>query len=110
MSNVPKIVADPARLKALASYGIVDTLPERGFDDGVLVAKQICRTPVALVSFVESGRQWFKATSGTELCQTPIEQSVCAHALAQSGTLIIPDLTNDERTKDNTLVTAEPHI
>jgi len=110
MTDIPSIVTEPHRLAALDSYDILDTAPEAGFDDVVLLAREICDAPVALVSFVASGRQWFKATSGTELCETPIEQSVCAHALAQSETLVIPDLTKDGRTRDNTLVTAEPHI
>src|ERR1700754_4686079 len=97
MSEVPSIVAERSRLDALASYDILDTAPEAGFDDIVLLAREICDAPVALVSFVASKRQWFKAASGTELCQTPIEQSVCAHALAQRDTLVIPDLTKDER-------------
>jgi GAF domain-containing protein len=110
MTEVPSIVAERYRLDALNSYDILDTAPEAGFDDIVLLAHEICDTPVALVSFVASKRQWFKAASGTELCQTPIEQSVCAHALAQPDTLVIPDLTKDERTRSNTLVTSEPHI
>jgi PAS domain S-box-containing protein len=110
MTDIPSIVAEPYRLKALDSYDILDSAPEAGFDDIVLLAREICQTPIALVSFVEPKRQWFKAASGTELCQTPIEQSVCAHALAQPDTLVIPDLTQDERTKSNVLVTSEPHI
>lgn len=110
MSDIPPIVTDPLRLAILDSYNILDTLPEQGFDDVVLLAREICQTPVALVSFVGSRRQWFKATSGTKLCETPIEQSVCAHALAQPSTLVIPDLAADHRTRDNTLVTGEPNI
>lgn len=98
------------RLAVLDSYKILDTPAEAGFDDIVLLARQICQTPVALVSLVAKERQWFKAASGFELCETPLSQSVCAHALQQAGTLIIPDLTQDERTKSNTLVTEAPYI
>jgi PAS domain S-box-containing protein len=110
MTCIPKIVTDPYRFAALDSYNVLDTAAEAGFDDVVLLAREICDTPIALISLVASKRQWFKATSGTELCETPIEQSVCAHALAQSDTLVIPDLTNDDRTRTNALVTGEPHI
>ena len=48
--------------------------------------------------------------SGLDICETPIEQSVCAHALQQGATLNIPDLTMDARTRDNPLVTGEPYI
>ncbi|WJH40491.1 PAS domain-containing protein [Aliirhizobium terrae] len=62
------------------------------------------------MSLVEKDRQWFKARVGFEACETPIEQSVCAHSLASPNLLIIPDLTLDPRTSTNTLVTEPPHI
>ncbi|WP_427025328.1 GAF domain-containing protein [Aureimonas ureilytica] len=98
------------RLAALAAYGILDTPPEQAFDDIVLLARALCRAPVALVSLVDRDRQWFKARSGFEPCQTPLEQSVCSHALGQTDLLIIPDLTLDARTRANTLVTGEPFL
>ena len=103
-------VAEEARLDALRGYRILDTPAEAGFDDLVLVAKALCRTPVALVSLVDADRQWFKARIGLEPTETPLSQSVCAHALRQDGLLVIPDLRLDERTRDNTLVTAQPHM
>ena len=99
-----------ARLKALADYRILDTEAERSFDEIARLASIVCQTPVSLVSFVETDRQWFKARVGFEACQTPISQSVCRHALHQTDLLIIPDLTRDPRTWDNTLVTEHPAI
>lgn len=110
MAAIPPAVFDPRRLEILSSYGILDTAPEVGFDDVVMLARQICGTPIALVSLVESNRQWFKAAVGLGACETPIDQSVCAHALAGPETLNIPDLTADARTRDNALVTGEPFI
>ena len=103
-------VQDPLRLAALASYGILDTLPEEGFDDVVQLARQMCDVPVALVSLVAADRQWFKARSGFPLCETDLDSSVCAHALAEPDLLVIEDLTRDDRTSTNPLVTGEPFI
>ena len=103
-------VADPDRLAALDACGILDTTPEPGFDGVVLLARMLCAAPAALVSFVSEDRQWFKARSGFGPTQTPLSQSVCAHALQQPGLLIIPDLTADSRTRDNTLVTGKPNL
>ncbi|UGV29148.1 GAF domain-containing protein [Rhodopseudomonas boonkerdii] len=89
---------------------MLDTGPEPEFDDIVMLARQICDAPVALISLVDAERQWFKAVSGLEICETSIEQSVCAHALAMPETLNIPDLTRDPRTKDNPHVTGEPYL
>ncbi len=98
------------RLELLEAYDILDTPPEPEFDDIVLIASEACATPVALVSLIEKDRQWFKARIGFEACETPIEQSVCAHSLASPDLLIIPDLSLDPRTAANPLVTEPPHI
>ncbi len=111
MSDLPlSVLQDAHRLAALEEYDILDTPPEPAFDNIVSLAKQICEAPVALISLVTGDRQWFKARSGFEPSETPLEQSVCAHALLTGSVLIIPDLTLDERTKHNTLVTGEPFI
>jgi PAS domain S-box-containing protein len=110
MIDIPAAVHDPHRIQFLKSYDILDTPPEPGFDDVVILARQVCKTPIALVSLVDRDRQWFKAASGLDSCETPISQSVCAHSLAQRETLNIPDLTKDERTRHNPLVTGEPFI
>ncbi|MFK5595659.1 PAS domain S-box protein [Methylobacterium sp. HMF5984] len=101
---------DPARLAALDEYGILDTPAEQGFDDIVLLASRICGTPVALVSLAAGDRQWFKARIGFDPCQTPLDQSVCVHALVRPSLLVIPDLAEDPRTRDNPLVTGEPRL
>ncbi|WP_267428155.1 GAF domain-containing protein [Methylobacterium sp. GC_Met_2] len=109
--SVPEAVHDPARLDALAAYGILDTPAEPGFNGIVQLACQLCNVPVALVSLVAGDRQWFKARVGFPPCETDLNSSVCAHALAQPDVLlIIPDLTTDPRTAQNPLVTGEPFI
>ena len=93
------------RLEGLRQYGILDTPPEQAFDDLTELAAAICEMPVALVSLVEQDRQWFKSRVGLPISETPIEQSMCAHALNVSELLEIPDTTLDARTKENVLVT-----
>lgn len=110
MSAIPSAVFDARRLEVLNSYDILDTGPEPGFEDIVTLARELCHAPIALISFVAADRQWFKASAGLGACETPIEQSVCAHALQECGILMIDDLTRDDRTKDNPLVTGDPFI
>lgn len=98
------------RLEALEAYDIINSPAEPEFDGIVQIATALCKTPVALISLVEEQRQWFKARVGFEPCETPISQSVCRHALSSPELLVIPDLTLDARTRDNTLVTGEPFI
>jgi len=53
-----------ARLDALNQYQILDTAPEKAFDDFTFLAAQICGTPIALISFIDKNRQWFKSNLG----------------------------------------------
>ncbi|GJD32592.1 hypothetical protein PMNALOAF_3869 [Methylobacterium adhaesivum] len=106
----PFEVSRPSRLTALDAYGILDTPPEKGFDDIVNLARKACATPVALVSLVAGDRQWFKARVGFEPCETTLDKSVCAHVLGQPDLLVIPDLREDHRTRDNPLVTGDPFL
>jgi diguanylate cyclase (GGDEF)-like protein/PAS domain S-box-containing protein len=101
---------EAARLAALRRFKILDTSPESAFDDLVALAGQLCGTPIALVSLVDSDRQWFKARLGLEVCETSRESSFCAHALNAAGVMVVPDATLDPRFVDNPLVTGAPNI
>ncbi len=96
------------RLQALRSYGIVDTATEPAFDDITRIASYVCGTPVALISFVEEQRQWFKSSSGFDARETPLNQSICAHALLEQNFLEVNDLAADSRFDNNPLVHGEP--
>jgi diguanylate cyclase (GGDEF)-like protein len=108
-ARVPENESD--RLAALAAFNIVDTPSEREYDDIVLLASQICNTPIAVISLVEEDRQWFKARVGMEAQETPRDQAFCAYAILEpQKTMIVADATNDHRFFDNPLVLAEPNI
>ncbi len=98
------------RLAALYRQDILDSEPEAVFDDLVALTRAICRTPIALVSLVDTNRQWFKARTGVDICETDIDTSVCALAIQQDGLFVIEDLTADPRTAAMSLVTAEGGI
>lgn len=107
-ANLPENEA--ARLDVLHSYCILDTLPERAYDDITLLASQICGTPIALVTLIDSDRQWFKSRVGFQLEQTSRAISFCAHAILRPDLSVVTDATKDERFADNPLVTDDPHI
>ena len=100
---------EAARVAALDRYAILDTEPEQSFDDLVILAAHVCKTPMASLTLVDDHRQWFKSIVGVQVRETPREISFCAHAIEQSGLFIIPDTLQDPRFKDNPLVTGEPH-
>ncbi len=99
------------RLAALARYAILDSGRDQAFDDLVALAAAVCGTPMALVSFVDRDRQWFKASQGVSERQTPREIAFCAHAiLDQSGVFVVPDAHADKRFADSPLVTSGPLV
>ena len=102
--------AEDFRLDALRSYGILDTPREADFDEVVKVTSAICGTPISVINFIDNGRQWFKAEVGLGVRETPIDSSICAHAILQSDLLIVPDTTLDHRFCDNPLVVSEPGL
>ena len=101
-----------ARLRALRAYDILDTLPEAAFDEVAALAAAICRTPMCAISFVCDDRQWFKATRGLAVSETPIEESFCAHAIADGNVALfeVPDTTLDSRFAANPAVTGPTGI
>jgi two-component system, sensor histidine kinase and response regulator len=101
---------EAARLESLHRYAILDTLPEQEFDDLSRLAASICGTPIALVSLVDENRQWFKAKVGIEDTETPRDIAFCAHAIHDSGVMIVPDALADERFRENPLVTGNPNV
>ncbi len=110
MPAAPLPANEEQRLAALMSCNVLDTPPERRFDDLTALAARLCDTPIALVSLVDSDRQWFKSRHGLHTEQTPRDQAFCGYAILQGRPLVIPDATADPRTADNPLVTGEPKI
>ena len=101
---------EKARLQALRSYKILDTDPEKAFDDLTILASQICETPVALISLIDSDRQWFKSKVGVSVSETQREVSFCATAIQQSDLFVVPDASNDRRFSSNPFVVSDPRI
>jgi GAF domain-containing protein len=98
------------RVAALNRYAILDSEPEQSFDDLVILASHICKTPMALLTLVDDHRQWFKSAVGVQVRETPREISFCAHAIEQDDLFVVRDTLEDPRFRDNPLVTGEPHI
>jgi two-component sensor histidine kinase len=102
--------AEAHRLAALRSYGILDTPREADFDEVVQVASAVCGTPISVINLIDQGRQWFKAEVGLGVRETPIDSSICAHAILQPDLFIVPDTTLDHRFCGNALVVGDPHL
>ncbi len=101
---------EPERLAALQRLNLLDTESESRFDRITRLAQRLFQVPIALVSLVDSDRQWFKSKQGLDACETGRDISFCGHAILGSGIFEIPDATQDTRFADNPLVTGAPDI
>ncbi|TAG75454.1 MAG: PAS domain-containing protein [Oscillatoriales cyanobacterium] len=111
MQSAPLPSNEADRLKALNHYNILDTDAEGAFDDLTALASYICGTPIALVSLVDTNRQWFKSKVGLGATETPREIAFCSHAILNPNELlVIPNAMEDDRFAGNPLVTSDPNI
>jgi PAS domain S-box-containing protein len=98
------------RLKALESYSVMDSLPEKEYDSITQLASYICGTPIALVSLLDGERQWFKSSVGLGVTETPKEFSFCQYAIMDNEVYEVPNALENERFVNNPLVTGGPNI
>ncbi|WP_276348759.1 PAS domain S-box protein [Daejeonella sp. JGW-45] len=87
-----------ARLLALKSYRIVDSLPEAEYDRITRLAAYIFKKPVALISFVDRDNVFIKSQYGIQVEHTLREESICKLIVEESSLIIIEDTTRDTRT------------
>ena len=101
---------EAARLEALKEYKILDTPSESAYNDIATLAAFICDVPIALISFVDSERQWFKSKVGLDIDETSRDVSFCTHTILDKKMLVVNDALKDERFVNNPLVTCAPGI
>jgi GAF domain-containing protein len=110
MTSYPVPANEVDRLRALRSYKILDTKPEKLFDELTQLAALICGVPISLISLLDTDRQWFKSRFGLDVKETPRAQAFCTHAIMQPEMFVVPDAAKDERFAQNPLVTGDLHI
>ena len=103
---------EDARLRRLHEFGVLDTPAEERFDRITKMASELFDAPIALISLIDSDRQWFKSKIGLSVAQTPRDTAFCAHAIqgAPNGVMVIENASEDARFAANPLVIDDPHI
>ena len=105
MTPAPFPPNESTRLAVLMGFDILDTPAETEFDDLTRLAARICETPIAFISLVDLGRQWFKSRVGIEAAEMPREIAFCSYAILNDDVMEVQDATSDSRFADNPLVT-----
>jgi hypothetical protein len=110
--KTPQIPANEAlRLKTLKEYSILDTLPEKEYDDITQLASQICGTSISSITLLDEKRQWFKSNAGIEITEIDRVLSFCSHAIMEPDQILtVNDSRLDERFYDNPMVVGSPHV
>lgn len=107
----PAAAQEASRLAALQGLGVLDSLPEPVFDSITASAALVCGVPIALISLIDTHRQWFKANVGLPgVTETPRDVAFCDHAIRDDSLFEVPDATLDARFAHNPLVTGNPDI
>ena len=95
------LLRDPARLRALARTQLMDSPPEEEFDRLTRLAAKLLGAATVQISLVDSARQYFKSTVGTDLRETPLSHSFCQYVVAEGAPLVVTDARQDDRLHDN---------
>jgi len=108
--TIVQLENEAKRLETLRALQLVKSgsLPE--YDAVVELAASVFDCPISLISFIEEHDQWLKASCGLDMESSPREISFCQHAILTPEILVVPDALEDERFKNNPLVTGDPHI
>ena len=104
-------LSESDRIQRLHDLGILDTPEDRLFSGFAQQALQLVPgASIAAISLVDSDRQWFKASIGLNMRETPRKYSFCSHTIETDGVMVVEDATQDSRFADNPLVTSFPGI
>jgi signal transduction histidine kinase/ActR/RegA family two-component response regulator len=108
--KAPILDNETARLRALQLYQILDSLPEKAFDEITQLAAHICKCPIATVSIIAENRQWYKSKVGIDAVETPRDTAFCSHTINQRELLVVPDTSKDTRFCGNPNVMSGPKV
>ncbi len=110
MKPPPYPANEAERIQALRDLLILDTEPEARFDAVTVYCQSRFKVEIALVSLVDTDRQWFKSACGLDAKATPRVVSFCGHAILHNEVMLVRNALEDERFHDNPLVVGPPHI
>lgn len=97
-------------MSLLKACNILYTPDEEAFDEVARLAAELCGTEIALITLVDSDRQWFKAKVGVEQTGTARDLSFCGHCIHHRTPFVVEDTLLDARFADNPLVVGDPHV
>lgn len=98
------------RLKALAYFDILDTEPEKEFDDIVSYVKDALNVPIVVLALVDRTRAWFKAKEGVDFSQMDRNTAFSAEAILCDGLMEVSNTQSHQQFCQHPMVTGTPGI
>ena len=98
------------RLAVLKALNLLDTDVEERFDRFTRQACEQFGVPIALITFVDRDRQWFKSRHGVDFEESPRDESFCAHAILGPDVMQVADVLDDPRFADNPAATGPARV
>lgn len=95
---------EQSRLAALRSLLILDTTPERRFDNLTQYAAVLFDVRLAAISLTEEQQVWFKASHGMTETEIARNLSFCNQVTLGKKMLQIPDVRLDSRVSEHPLI------
>ncbi|WP_300441862.1 GAF domain-containing sensor histidine kinase [Christiangramia sp.] len=103
-----KPLNEERRLKGVRQLGLLNSLPQETFDNITTLAREICKSSIALLTILDEEKQWFKSKKGFSEDETARDISFCGHAILEPNSLFeVENALEDERFQDNPLVASE---
>ncbi len=104
--------AERERLRKIAELELNSADVDEVLQELTRKASRALELPIALVSIILDGAQYFAAAQGLggwieEARGTPVEWSFCQYAVRDHETFVVEDAANDERVKESPLVTQD---
>ncbi|HXP73717.1 MAG TPA: PAS domain S-box protein [Stellaceae bacterium] len=103
----PVLPDEAGRLAALRRYAILDTPPDEAFDRVARLAASLFKAPIALVSFLDADRAWFKSHIGVDISEIPRDITLCARTVLSDEITLVPNAREDPAFANNPLVVGE---
>ena len=109
MTPAPVPEDEEQRLAALVELNLLDTESEPVFDRITTKLARVLEVPIALISFIDRDRQFFKSHTGlpadlAKARQSPRRVSVCGHVVAKNEVMVVEDLARDRRFANNAML------
>lgn len=110
-SEISVMRRDRMRLGVLRSTALLDSRPERVYDDIVQLLASGLGVPIVMLNLLDEHRDWFKACVGLPLRESPAETSFCeAFFDAADDLIVVEDTLENARFAGHPLVLNPPHI